>query len=426
MKLTPFIRSKALSVFTASALALSHSALADDPPKIDIEKAKAELAKARAKSSEKQQTPTPTPTPPAPAEKVTPAKKATPAEVKAKPAEAEKAVEAKKKESVRKRLFSRSRKAPEAPVAKLVKPAEVTAADAKKETEEAKPNGRRKLFSRDRKERAPETKPEEKSAEIADKAKVEPQTDDGSDKQGRRRLLFGRNRDKAEPIEPSPEIEKNVAEGETPEKIVEAEAEPAAEKKVKRRLFARSLSENNDAPEIAEKPKKKSGRLFGFGGDGSKDFAKADRTKLGNSVESDASSVTVVKKKTSAAGELGWYVVTEADVPFYAVGPGQPMPPEKMLDRGSMLTVTKGGWGWCNVRLGSGELGVVSSKVMRPATVAEISRHNGGSMTASRSRGNSRLFNILSRGPAPKLELPTSSSESEPIRNFGLLPPVSE
>ncbi len=182
-------------------------------------------------------------------------------------------------------------------------------------------------------------------------------------------------------------------------------------------------AQENEESTVEDERSTIGGSLFGFlrrdAGNGN---AEAEKTKLGNSLDSDASASgagAVAKQER----ELGWYVVTETKTPFYAIGPGQPLPPEKVLDRGSMLTVTKGGWGWCNVRLGSGELGVVATKSMRPATVAEISRKNQGSATASRSSGSRSLFNILGRGPAPKPELP-SSSGSEPIRNFGLLPPI--
>ena len=104
-------------------------------------------------------------------------------------------------------------------------------------------------------------------------------------------------------------------------------------------------------------------------GNDSKGFAKAEKTKLGKSIESEPADASSVVAKKSNSDE-GWFVITEAKTPFYAIGPGQPLPPEKTLDRGSMLTVTKGGWGWSNVKLGTGELGVVSCL----ATVWELEK----------------------------------------------------
>ena len=215
----------------------------------------------------------------------------------------------------------------------------------------------------------------------------------------RKRLLGGLfTKDKTEKVAPEEEM--------PPEEM--SEPQPA-------------VGEASVVEEAPAAEQKQGGSLFGFFKKGKADeLATAEKTKLGNSVESKPGLIT----KNPGAGELGLYVVTESEVPFYAIGPGQPLPPEKLLDRGSRLTVTKGGWGWSNVRLGSGELGVISSKAMRPATVAEIARHNHPVSTASKSRGSRRLFNILSRGPAPKPDLPTDSG-SGPIRNFGLLPPVS-
>ncbi|MFT5412901.1 MAG: hypothetical protein ACI9NC_005653 [Verrucomicrobiales bacterium] len=291
---------------------------------------------------------------------------------------------------------------------------------------------------------------ETKAAEVTrpeSKAKEEAET-----KTPRKRLLFGRKDKKVE------ETQEDVPTQEEEAAPTTKVAEEKKERWSRPRLFGRNKEETPAKPEVEEteddqrksflgslftkdsadkeppavetaivkeeKPKE-GGVLFGFfRGDSSEKFAKAEKTKLGKSLEiTPKPSTGVVASKKSSAGELGWYVVTDSEAPFYAVGPGQPMPPEKILDRGSMLTVTKGGWGWCNVKLGSGELGVISSKVMRPASIAEISRHMSPVATASKSRGARKFFNILSRGPAPVLTLPSASAA--PIRNFGLLPSIS-
>ena len=227
---------------------------------------------------------------------------------------------------------------------------------------------------------------------------------------GRERLLGRLFAKKAAPDE-------QEAEREEADPAADVEPEPATEPE-----------ETVPSPDekLAEQPAGERRRLFGwFRKPDAETLTKADKTKLGKTIESEPAkpSKGLLAKKSSESEALGWYVITEADTPFYAIGPGQPMPPEKILDRGSMLTVTKGGWGWCNVKLDSGDLGVISSKAMRPATVAEVSRHTRGMATASKSRPSRSLFNFLGRGPAPTLDLPESSGQ-EPIRNFGLLPPA--
>lgn len=384
-------------------------------PKVDLEKAKAELAKAKAAEKKKSESPPEVKPEPAP-----------------KPVVKADDKEEKKEAPRKKRLFSRREKKSEDKESNEVpEPKEIE----EKKSESKESRSRPRMFKRDKDKPMPE------------ESKEETVTEEKSDPGKLKRFSpFGRDKEKAQKPETAPAV---VAPAEQPPKKSEAKPEivdatsenleqedkPDTKEGRKRRLrgmFAKDSStkktEKAEEPAESEDEKSQGGSMFGiFRKDSTKEFARAEKTKLGKSLDSPApASSTPVPKKTSVnAGELGWYVVTETKAPFYAVGPGQPMPPEKMLDRGSMLTVTKGGWGWCNVKLGSGELGVVSSKAMRPATVAEVSRHTSGRATASSSRGSRSLFNILSRGPAPKLDLPKRGSQA-PIRNFGLLPPVDQ
>lgn len=294
------------------------------------------------------------------------------------------------------RLFSRSQNP--AP-AETKNEAEELARE--KQAEQTERKSRFRLFGRDKvanNDQPAEELPVEKPAQTPDSAALMPLREQPAESTGRKRLLGGLFR-------------KNTQAAQTDANQTEPDDKWASQDPL------------NPGPAREKKP---GSSLFGiFRKNDSKEFAQAEKTKLGKSVENEAAAPATgpLAKMSSKTGELGWYVVTDAKVPFYAVGPGQPLPPERLLDRGSMLTVTKGGWGWSNVKLGTGELGVVSTQAMRPATVAEVSRHTQPFATAGKSRGSRSFFNILSRGRAPAPELPTNSG-SGPIRNFGLLPPV--
>ena len=426
-----------------ACLILSLGTALAEAPKVDLERAKAELAKAKAAKAKK-----------AGGEARSPIKEKPEPEAKPAPAPKVEAAPEKQEKSSRRRLFSRrDRKSDGA------KPEKAEA------TPEPEPASKRRGLRPPRLFRRGDDATKKESEPNADPQVLEnPETPRSEDEPTLRRFSpFRRDRDKSEEEQPviskTQPVEQDEKKTAAVTELAPAKGEPEGEAKPEpkddggRGLFGRfSRGRSDDVAKKEAQPAEQptaqeervavaddddeakiepSGRgaVFGWFRRDSKEFAKAEKTKLGKSVESTAaaSESKPVAKKRSSAGALGWYVVTEARTPFYAIGPGQPLPPEKMLDRGSMLTVTKGGWGWCNVKLGSGELGVVSSKAMRPATVAEIRRHSNGSATASRSRGSRSLFNILSRGSAPKLDLPTrSASESHaPIRNFGLLPPVS-
>ena len=371
------------------------------------------------------------------------------------------------KPRVRPRLFRRNREKSEDQPIEADNSDSVVADNAETAETESKSRKRFSLFNsfrRDEKEQPteaadsgeadqPELEPTELAAEVTSEPEEKPEA---TEPRSRKRLFSWRSNRESTPA-PEESNENTEEEASAAANVAEKADEPAVEEKQERkRLFswrskrdsppaleeaeetkeeetsvATNVAEKTDQPAVEDAtPEKKSGgSLFGiFRRGDSKGLEKAEKTKLGKSIEnvpdskSEAGGI-LAKKKSGSTGALGWYVITEEEVPFYAIGPGQPLPPEKMLDRGSMLTVTKGGWGWCNVKLSSGELGVVSSKAMRPATVAEISRNQGSGSTASRSRGSRRLFNILSRGPAPKPALPTSD-DSAPIRNFGLLPSI--
>lgn len=360
-----------MAVFAVVLLATLYcgGAIAETPAKVDLETAKAELAKAELAKAKR-----------------------------------EAAEEAKSEEKApRKRLFGRGSKK------EKVKKEEATPEPKVEKKKSSESKSRKRLFKREKKsEKKTESKPVEKA---------KPKDDDDE-----RRGVFKRISPFGKKDKPSAEEKPKVADV-APEKKA---SEEGGKKRLLGGLFAKGDVEKSEPKKEAKRDKKDgegSSKMLGFfrNKSDSKEFAKVDKTKLGKTVDAKPAGGALTKK-SSTTGALGWYVVTDPTAPFYAVGPGQPMPPEKILDRGSMLTVTKGGWGWCNVKLGSGELGVVASGAMRPATLAEVSRHTRPVATASRSRGSRKLFNILGRGTA-ELDLPTSRGDG-PIRNFGLLPPI--
>ncbi len=125
-----------------------------------------------------------------------------------------------------------------------------------------------------------------------------------------------------------------------------------------------------------------------------------------------------------AARDLGIgqkYVVTIEGTPFYSIGPTQPLPPDEILKEGSVVTMRKAGWGWSDIELPGGEMGVVSSRNLRKATSADLGvRYAGG---GSSGRRGSIWSSFRSSAPVPEPELPTEPT-GLPL-GAGLLPPLN-
>lgn len=115
------------------------------------------------------------------------------------------------------------------------------------------------------------------------------------------------------------------------------------------------------------------------------------------------------------------YIVTVSGTPFYSIGPSQPLPPDEILDKGKVVTMRKSGWGWSDIELPGGQMGVVATKNLRKATPTET----GGSWASRRTGGSTRgLFKVLDFNPAPEPELPTDAG-AVPL-GAGLLPPLHD
>ena len=115
------------------------------------------------------------------------------------------------------------------------------------------------------------------------------------------------------------------------------------------------------------------------------------------------------------------YIVSVDGTPFYSIGPSQPLPPDEILSSGNVVTMRTAGWGWSDIELPGGRIGVVASKNLRKATPADV----GGSYASRRgSRDQRGIWRVFNYDPTPEPELP-SDSGGIPL-GAGLLPPLDD
>jgi hypothetical protein len=141
--------------------------------------------------------------------------------------------------------------------------------------------------------------------------------------------------------------------------------------------------------------------------------------RIGGGSEKDKPPPPQPSTRDLGTGEK--YVVSVTGTPFYSIGPSQPLPPDQILNEGYMVTMRKAGWGWSDIELPGGRMGVVATKNLRKATAAET----GGQYAARRSDSPTRgLFKVIDFNPAPEPELP-SDAGGLPL-GVGLLPPLDD
>lgn len=89
----------------------------------------------------------------------------------------------------------------------------------------------------------------------------------------------------------------------------------------------------------------------------------------------------------STAPDDRTFVITKDDSPFFSFGPQQATPPDAYLSTGTVVTLTGKNWGWANVQLPDGRVGMVDRSALRPALVSDLipSRRPGGALMAALS-----------------------------------------
>ncbi|MEY2526525.1 MAG: hypothetical protein QOE73_1296 [Verrucomicrobiota bacterium] len=109
----------------------------------------------------------------------------------------------------------------------------------------------------------------------------------------------------------------------------------------------------------------------------------------------------------AAAGGDKFYAVTVESAAFYHYGPQQANGPDKKLEKGTLINLIRPSFGYCKVKLTSGEQGFVANEDIGVASVALVT-----AATAPPSRGAAR-FHLDS--PDPRLVMPPEAlPEFEP------------
>ena len=120
------------------------------------------------------------------------------------------------------------------------------------------------------------------------------------------------------------------------------------------------------------------------------------------------------------------FVITKDDSPFFSFGPQQATPPDAYLSTGTVVTLTGKNWGWANVQLPDGRVGVVDRAALRPALITDLipSQRPGDPLMASLSsnqmKPKSTANFVLPAAEMP--DLPTSGDASALAGNPLLLP----
>jgi hypothetical protein len=102
---------------------------------------------------------------------------------------------------------------------------------------------------------------------------------------------------------------------------------------------------------------------------------------------------------STAAGGNRFYAVTAESAAFYQYGPQQGGGPDKKLDKGTLMNLIRPSFGYCKVKLKTGEEGFVANEEISVASSALIAAANPPSQShrAERFRFDS---------PDPRLEMP--------------------
>jgi hypothetical protein len=100
------------------------------------------------------------------------------------------------------------------------------------------------------------------------------------------------------------------------------------------------------------------------------------------------------------------FAVTPSFTPFYFRGPHLGNDPDKILPQDTLLTLVRPSFGFCKVRLTTGEEGYVRNDDIKVAPLDLVGEANGTSPSPqTRLRGST---------PAPRLNAPQALPEFEP------------
>lgn len=175
--------------------------------------------------------------------------------------------------------------------------------------------------------------------------------------------------------------------GEVESEIELASGDELLVSKVERKEFGEQLAETADEDvEIEEGDKR---RWFAW---------------LGGKKRRDGENLEPGHEPDLGIGEK--YVITLADTSFFVIGPNQPLPPDEILGEGMLVTMRKRGWGWSDIELADGKMGVVTSKALRKATAKEQGLHYASSGRGGDTPG---LWKVFGYNKAPEPELPSDS-----------------
>jgi len=115
----------------------------------------------------------------------------------------------------------------------------------------------------------------------------------------------------------------------------------------------------------------------------------------------------------AASGEKFYAVVTDS-APFYRYGPQQGNGPDMKLQKDRLMTLIRASFGYCKVKLTSGEQGFVANDDIRPASLALVAAATAPPTYPSRAAA----FPFDSSDPRlvePEESLPQFDPEPTPI-----------
>lgn len=112
-------------------------------------------------------------------------------------------------------------------------------------------------------------------------------------------------------------------------------------------------------------------------------------------------------KLNSASGRSGekFFAVTAESADFYHYGPQQASGPDKKLEKGTLITLIRPSFGYCKVRLQSGEQGFIANEDVAVASDALIA--------AATAPARPRAAQFRLDSPDPRLVMPP-----EPLPEF--------
>jgi hypothetical protein len=122
------------------------------------------------------------------------------------------------------------------------------------------------------------------------------------------------------------------------------------------------------------------------------------------------------KNILGGAGSTQYYAVTAEKAPFYKFGPQQGNGPDMQLSRDTLLTLIRPSFGYCKVRLASGQEGYVASEDIKVASAALVAAANAPPPSPPTAHGE--RFNLNSSDPrlaVPPEDLPENNPEPTPL-----------